>query len=196
MENIKTVVITGGTGSLGKELTRQLLKTDIKRIVIASRDEMKQDEMAKDFNSDRLRFFEADVRDKERLQRAFEGADIIIHAAALKIVPKCEYNPFEAVKTNIIGSQNVIDVAIDKKVKKVMMVSTDKAVQSLNLYGATKACAEKLFIAGNNYASGSGTKLSVTRYGNVVGSRGSVIPFFKKLAATGALPKPDKNVLL
>ncbi len=184
----KIILITGGTGSLGNGITSHLLNTDVQKIIIFSRDELKQFEMSQKFEDPRLRFFIGDVRDKERLYRAFDGVDYIIHTAALKQVPACEYNPFEAIKTNIIGSQNVIEVAIDVKVKKAMGVSTDKAVQPLNLYGATKACMEKLFIQANSYATEKGTKFSICRYGNVVGSRGSVIPFFKNIVDSGKLP--------
>ncbi len=193
--NDKTILITGGTGSLGTALTRKLLTTKIEKLIILSRDELKQFEMAQEFRQDhRLRFFVGDIRDRDRLYRAFDGVDYIIHTAALKQVPSCEYNPFEAVKTNILGAQNIIEAAIDTGVKKVMAVSTDKAVQPLNLYGSTKACMEKLFIQGNSYAGGKGTKFSVARYGNVVGSRGSVIPFFKRLAPTGRLPITHPNM--
>lgn len=192
----KTILITGGTGSFGKEFTKTVLSKypDVKKIIIFSRDEYKQFVMEnslefKPFN-DKLRFFIGDVRDKDRLLRAFDGVDIVIHAAALKQVPACEYNPFEAVKTNIMGAQNIIDAAIDKKVTKVVALSTDKACVPINLYGATKLCSDKLFIAGNAYAGGSKTMFSVVRYGNVAGSRGSVIPFFQKLIAEGATEIP------
>jgi UDP-N-acetylglucosamine 4,6-dehydratase len=185
---MKTILITGGTGSLGHKLVEWLLKSKAYKIVVFSRDELKQFEMAQEFRDERLRFFIGDVRDRERLDRAFDGVDYIIHAAALKQVPACEYNPFEAVKTNIIGAQNVIEAAIDRGVKKIVGISTDKAAQPLNLYGATKACLEKLFVAGNSYSGAKATRFSVVRYGNVVGSRGSVIPFFKSLAHTGKIP--------
>jgi UDP-N-acetylglucosamine 4,6-dehydratase/5-epimerase len=184
-----TILITGGTGSLGHALTRDLLtRSDIDKIIILSRDELKQYEMGKKFPDERMRFFVGDVRDKERLRRAFEGVRYIIHAAALKQVPSCEYNPYEAVKTNVFGSQNVIEAAIDKGVEKVIATSTDKAVQPLNLYGVTKACMEKLVVQANAYSIKGRTKFSVVRYGNVMGSRGSVIPFFKSIAFTGYLP--------
>ena len=192
--NQKTILITGGTGSFGSALTKKLLTTKLKKLIIFSRDELKQFEMAQKFKNERLRFFVGDVRDKDRLYRAFDGVDFIIHAAALKQVPSCEYNPFEAVKTNILGTQNVIDAAIDRNIKKAMIISTDKSVQSLNLYGSTKACAEKLFVAGNSYSGKNNTKFSVVRYGNVVGSRGSVLPFFKQLAHTGKLPITDERM--
>lgn len=190
MLNNKSILITGGTGSFGKKFSEIILKNypEIKKLIIFSRDEFKQFEMANlpQFkNQNKLRFFIGDVRDKDRLHRAFEGVDIVIHAAALKQVPACEYNPFEAIKTNIIGAQNVIDCAIDRDVKKVVALSTDKACSPINLYGATKLCSDKLFIASNVYCGEHETKISVVRYGNVAGSRGSVIPFFKKLIADG-----------
>ena len=170
----KTVLITGGTGSFGRNFTKHLLDTKkAKKIIIFSRDELKQSQMEADLNDRRLRFFIGDVRDLQRLERAMEDVDIVVHAAALKQVPLLEYNPFEAVKTNIIGSQNVIDAAIDKGVEKVLLVSTDKAAMPVNLYGSTKLCAEKLFIAGNAYSKK--TAFSTVRYGNVVGSRGSIV---------------------
>lgn len=191
----KSILVTGGTGSFGKKFIQTILKDypTVKRIVIYSRDEFKQFEMSKSpqfINNPKLRFFIGDVRDKERLHRALAGIDIVIHAAALKQVPSCEYNPFETVKTNIIGAQNIIDVAIDKNVKKVIALSTDKACAPINLYGATKLCSDKLFIAGNAYVGYHDTKFSVVRYGNVVGSRGSVIPFFKQLITSGAKELP------
>ncbi|MBI5454895.1 MAG: UDP-N-acetylglucosamine 4,6-dehydratase (inverting) [Deltaproteobacteria bacterium] len=193
--NGRTVLITGGTGSLGKKLTRKILSQyRPKRLIILSRDELKQSEMAQSFDDPSLRFFIGDVRDKERLYRAFDGVDFIIHAAALKQVPAAEYNPFEAIKTNILGAQNVIDVAVDKGVKRVVALSTDKAANPINLYGATKLCSDKLFIAGNSYAGGKPTRFSVVRYGNVVGSRGSVIPFFLKMRDTGVLPITDPRM--
>ncbi|MBU1131209.1 UDP-N-acetylglucosamine 4,6-dehydratase (inverting) [Patescibacteria group bacterium] len=175
--NNKTVLITGGTGSFGKNFAKFLLKNyQLKKLIIFSRDELKQFQMQKELidYQETLRFFIGDVRDLQRLQRAFNGVDIIIHAAALKQIPIIEYNPFEAVKTNIIGSQNVINAAIDQKVEKVLLISTDKAAQPINLYGSTKLCAEKLFINGNVYSGGK-TKFSCVRYGNVLGSRGSII---------------------
>jgi len=195
MLNNKTILITGGTGSFGKKFSEIILKNypEIKKLIIFSRDEFKQFEMANlpQFkNQHKLRFFIGDVRDKDRLHRAFDGVDIIIHAAALKQVPACEYNPFEAIKTNIIGAQNVIDCAIDRGVEKVVALSTDKACSPINLYGATKLCSDKLFIASNVYSGKQDTKISVVRYGNVAGSRGSVIPFFKKLIAYGAKEIP------
>ena len=177
----KTVLITGGTGSFGKNFSQYLLlNSEIKKLIIFSRDEFKQSQMRTLLSDDeRLRFFIGDVRDLPRLERAFGGVDIVVHAAALKQIPALEYNPFEAVKTNIFGSQNVIDAAIDRGVKKVVLISTDKAAQPSNLYGSTKLCAEKLFISGNSYTSGK-TLFSCVRYGNVVGSRGSIVEILLK----------------
>tara|TARA_X000001036_G_scaffold388151_1_gene384302 strand:- start:2260 stop:3240 length:981 start_codon:yes stop_codon:yes gene_type:complete len=182
MNNL-TILLTGGTGSFGNKFIKMTLKKfNPKKIIIFSRDEMKQWYMAEKIKDKRVRFFLGDVRDKDRLNRAADGVDIIIHAAALKIVPTAEYNPFETVKTNIIGAMNIIDVAIEKKVKKVIALSTDKACDPINFYGATKLASDKLFIAGNSYVrKGKPTQFSVVRYGNVIGSRGSVIPFFLKL---------------
>ncbi|MEI6154434.1 MAG: polysaccharide biosynthesis protein, partial [Deltaproteobacteria bacterium] len=198
MLNDKAILITGGTGSFGKKATEIILtRYKPKKLIIFSRDELKQFEMAQQFPDskyDCIRYFIGDVRDKERLYRAFHGVDYAIHAAALKQVPAAEYNPFEAVKTNIIGAQNVINVAIDQGVKKVIALSTDKAANPINLYGATKLCSDKLFIAGNSYAGDDDTKFSVVRYGNVIGSRGSVIPFFLKLRKTGVLPITDPRM--
>ena len=191
------VLVTGGTGSFGKEFTRRALSNPkLKRLIIYSRDEMKQYEMAKEFSDPRIRFFIGDVRDKERLSRAFNGVDYVVHAAALKIVPTAEYNPFEYIKTNIHGAMNIIDVAIDRGVKKVVALSTDKAANPVNLYGATKLCSDKLFIAGNSYTGTDKTKFAVVRYGNVVGSRGSVIPFFRELINQGktTLPITDERM--
>ena len=178
----KTILVTGGTGSFGKNFVKYLLKNSrAKKIIIFSRDELKQFQMqkSKEFDDERLRFFLGDIRDLQRLHRAFHGVDIIVHAAALKQIPTLEYNPFEAIKTNIIGSQNVLEVAIDEGVEKVLLISTDKAAQPVNLYGSTKLCAEKLFINGNSYAGGN-TKFSCVRYGNVIGSRGSVVEVLLK----------------
>ena len=192
----KSILVTGGTGSFGKKFIKTVLDThpEITRIVIYSRDEFKQFNMQNmpEFKAhkDKLRFFIGDVRDKERLYRALTGIDFVVHAAALKQVPACEYNPFEAVKTNIMGAANVIDACIDKGVKKVVALSTDKACAPVNLYGATKLCSDKLFIQGNAYSGPNGTKFSVVRYGNVAGSRGSVIPFFQDLVASGAQELP------
>jgi UDP-N-acetylglucosamine 4,6-dehydratase len=187
------ILITGGTGSFGRVFTDMTLaKFNPRRLVIYSRDEMKQWEMAKQYAGDaRLRFFIGDVRDRERLHRALDGIDYVVHAAALKIVPTAEYNPFECVKTNIIGAMNVIDTCIDKRVKRVVALSTDKASSPVNLYGATKLVSDKLFVAGNAYAGGHETRFAVVRYGNVMGSRGSVIPFFLSLAERGCLPITD-----
>ncbi|MDO8426513.1 MAG: UDP-N-acetylglucosamine 4,6-dehydratase (inverting), partial [Deltaproteobacteria bacterium] len=191
----KTVLITGGTGSLGKRLTAKILSRHTpKKLIILSRDELKQSEMMQQFPDACLRFFIGDVREKDRLYRAFDGVDYVIHAAALKQVPAAEYNPFEAIKTNILGAQNVIDVSVDLGVKKVVALSTDKAANPINLYGATKLCSDKLFIAGNSYAGSKPTRFSVVRYGNVVGSRGSVIPLFLKLKDTGILPVTDERM--
>ncbi|MBS4025583.1 MAG: UDP-N-acetylglucosamine 4,6-dehydratase (inverting) [Clostridia bacterium] len=188
MLNNKAILITGGTGSFGKKFTEMILELyEPKKIIIYSRDEFKQDLMKKDFlqkypnKTSKLRFFIGDVRNKERLYRAFKGVDYVIHAAAMKQIPVCEYNPFEAIKTNIHGAQNVVDAALDCGVKKVVALSTDKAVNPINLYGGTKLVSDKLFISANAYRGEEGTVFSVVRYGNVAGSRGSVIPFFKTL---------------
>ncbi|MCM8831851.1 MAG: polysaccharide biosynthesis protein, partial [Candidatus Omnitrophica bacterium] len=183
----KIILLTGGTGSFGQKFTEVMLKKyKPKALRIFSRDELKQWEMEKKFNSHpALRFFIGDVRDKDRLERAMDGANIVVHAAALKQVPLCEYNPFEAVKTNILGAQNVIEASIDHNIERVIAISTDKAVNPVNLYGATKMCMEKLFVAANSYVGGQRqTKMSCARYGNVVGSRGSVIPLFKQQKKT------------
>ena len=195
----RTVLITGGTGSLGNALAARFLERyRPKRVVIYSREEVKQYEMRRRFarHADALRFFVGDVRDRDRLARAFDGVDYVVHAAALKQVPACEYNPIEAVKTNINGAENIIDAAIDRGVKRVVALSTDKAVNPINLYGATKLVSDRLFIAGNAYAGGKGTVFSVVRYGNVSGSRGSVIPLFRELAARGEakLPITDRRM--
>jgi UDP-N-acetylglucosamine 4,6-dehydratase len=182
-----SILITGGTGSLGKALVHKLLKeTSVRRIAILSRDELKQQQMRDELgNDDRLRWFLGDIRDLDRLKRAFHNVDFVIHAAALKQVDTGEYNPMEFIKTNVLGSQNVIDAAIESGVKRVVALSTDKASSPINLYGATKLTADKLFIAANNYGHSYGTSFSVVRYGNVMGSRGSVIPFFESLARQG-----------
>ncbi len=194
--NNKTILVTGGTGSFGKKFTQMILDNyDVKKLIIFSRGELKQAEMKSEFNNHpKLRFFIGNIRDKERVYRAFDGVDIVIHAAALKRVPECEYNPFEAIKTNVNGAQNVIDASIDKGVEKVVALSTDKAANPINLYGATKLCSDKLFTAGNAYVGGKNTKFGVVRYGNVMGSRGSVIPFFKKMKETGTLPITDPRM--
>ena len=178
-----TILVTGGTGSFGNTFVPMTLKNfNPKKIIIYSRDEMKQWEMAKKFtNDDRVRFFIGDVRDRERLYRALDGVDYVVHAAATKIVPTAEYNPFECVKTNVHGAMNIIDASIDRDVKGVVALSTDKASSPINLYGATKLASDKLFVAGNSYSGKKDTKFSVVRYGNVMGSRGSVIPFFMSL---------------
>ncbi|MFS0575529.1 UDP-N-acetylglucosamine 4,6-dehydratase (inverting) [Sporosarcina sp. 179-K 3D1 HS] len=190
----KIVLVTGGTGSFGKKFIRKVLTEDVKKVIVFSRDELKQYEMKQEFTDPRIRFFIGDVRDKDRLYRAFDGVDIVIHAAAMKHVDACEYNPFEAVKTNIHGAQNVIEAAIDRKVEKVIALSTDKAASPVNLYGATKLASDKLFVAANSYVGDKDTKFSVVRYGNVVGSRGSVVPFFKKIKETGKIPVTDPRM--
>ncbi|WP_078378899.1 UDP-N-acetylglucosamine 4,6-dehydratase (inverting) [Sutcliffiella halmapala] len=190
----KVVLVTGGTGSFGKKFVLRALENGVKKIIIFSRDELKQYEMAQEYTDKRVRFFIGDVRDKDRLYRAFDGVDIVIHAAAMKHVGACEYNPFEAVKTNINGAQNIIEAAIDRNVKRVIALSTDKAASPINLYGATKLASDKLFVAANSYAGDKETRFSVVRYGNVVGSRGSVVPFFKKMSATGKLPITDERM--
>lgn len=192
----KVILVTGGTGSFGNTFVPMTLaKYNPKKIIIFSRDEMKQWEMAKGYQDDpRVRFFIGDVRDRERLYRALDGVDYVVHAAATKIVPTAEYNPFECVKTNIDGAMNLIDACIDKKVKGVVALSTDKASSPINLYGATKLASDKLFVAGNHYAGGKGTRFSVVRYGNVMGSRGSVIPFFMSIKDKGVLPITDDRM--
>lgn len=192
----KVVLVTGGTGSFGTKFTELMLKKyKPKKLIIFSRDEFKQWNMSQKFNDDpRLRFFIGDVREKERLERAFHGVDIVVHAAALKQIPACEYNPIEAVKTNIFGAENVINAAIDQGVEKVVAMSTDKAVNPVNLYGATKLAADKLFVSGNAYAGSQKTRFSVVRYGNVLGSRGSVVPLFEKMRETGEVTITDKRM--
>ena len=192
----KTILITGGTGSFGNTFVPMTLeKYNPKKLVIYSRDEMKQWEMAKLFKDDsRVRFFIGDVRDGDRLHRALDGIDFVVHAAATKIVPTAEYNPFECVKTNINGAMNLIDACIDQGVKRVVALSTDKASSPVNLYGATKLASDKLFVAGNSYAGGHDTRFAVVRYGNVMGSRGSVIPFFLSIKNSGILPITDNRM--
>lgn len=192
----KVVLITGGTGSFGKKLTRILLdEYSPAKVIVFSRDELKQYEMrASGYDDQNLRYFIGDVRDLDRLRRAFEGVDIVIHAAALKQVPACEYNPMEAIKTNILGSSNVIDAALDAGVERVMALSTDKAVNPVNLYGATKLAAEKLFIQSNSYAGGRKTRFACVRYGNVVGSRGSVVPAFLRQREKGEVTITDDRM--
>ncbi len=192
----RVVLITGGTGSFGKKFTEMMLREyKPKKLIIFSRDELKQHEMqVGGFDHPSLRYFIGDVRDRERLYRAFDGVDVVVHAAALKQVPAAEYNPSEAIKTNVLGAMNVIDAAIDRNVKQVVALSTDKAANPINLYGATKLCSDKLFVSANNYAGYHDTRFSIVRYGNVVGSRGSVIPYFLKMRETGVLPITDERM--
>jgi len=196
--NEKDILITGGTGSFGKQFTKNVLDGyEPNRLIILSRDELKQARMKQRFSPEEyscLRYFIGDVREKDRLYRAFSDVDIVIHAAALKRVPAAEYNPIEPIKTNVMGGSNVIEAAIDRDVDRVIALSTDKGANPVNLYGATKLCADKLFVAGNNYSGECGTRFSVVRYGNVVGSRGSVIPFFLKKRETGTLPITDPRM--
>ncbi len=192
----QTVLVTGGTGSFGQAFIRTLLeRTDVRKVIVLSRDELKQYEMRRRFGDEpRIRFFIGDVREADRLQRAFDGVDVVVHAAALKHVPTAEYNPLEAVRTNISGAESVINAAIDCDVARVVMLSTDKACSPVNLYGATKLVSEKLFISGNAYVGRRRTRLSVVRYGNVVGSRGSVIPLFREQAARGSITLTDERM--
>lgn len=199
MLNNKSVLVTGGTGSFGKAFVRTVLKRypDVKRLVIYSRDELKQFEMQQLFPRSEypaLRYFIGDVRDGERLRRALEGIDIVVHAAALKQVPAAEYNPFECIKTNVLGAQNLIEGCLDNKVQRVVALSTDKAAAPINLYGATKLCSDKLFVAANNVTGNRDLRFSVVRYGNVMGSRGSVIPFFMDKKDSGTLPITDPRM--
>lgn len=190
--NGSSILVTGGTGSFGQKFIKKLLdEHELSRLVVYSRDELKQYEMAQEINHPKLRYFLGDVRDQARLERALNGIDIIVHAAALKQVPAAEYNPIEFIQTNIMGAENIINASINTGVKKVVALSTDKAVNPMNLYGATKLCSDKLFVAGNNLSTRDGPRFSVVRYGNVVGSRGSVIPFFKERRASGKLPITD-----
>jgi UDP-N-acetylglucosamine 4,6-dehydratase len=193
-----TVLVTGGTGSFGKKFVELLLEEKRPhKLIVFSRDELKQHEMRQRFPDGPdtpLRYFLGDVRDKDRLHRAFHGVDVVIHAAAMKQVPACEYNPFEAVLTNVMGAKNVIDVAIDHGIKRVLAVSTDKAVSPVNLYGATKLVAEKLFVQGNTYSGDQNTRFACTRYGNVVGSRGSVVPLFEQQRRTGRITVTDPDM--
>ncbi len=192
-----SILITGGTGSFGRKFVERVLRYQPRRLVVFSRDELKQHEMARAFpdtGDSPLRYFIGDVRDADRLRRAFHGVDIVVHAAALKQVPACEYNPIEAVNTNILGARNIIDAAIDAGVTRVIALSTDKAVSPVNMYGATKLVAEKLFVQGNSYAAHSHTRFSCVRYGNVVGSRGSVIPLFTQQRASGRLTVTDPRM--
>jgi UDP-N-acetylglucosamine 4,6-dehydratase (inverting) len=199
MLNGKSILVTGGTGSFGKKFTETILTRypEIERIVVFSRDELKQFEMAQQFSITeypQIRYFIGDVRDRDRLLRAMEGIDIVVHAAALKQVPAAEYNPFECIKTNIMGAQNVIEACLSTHVKRVVALSTDKAAAPINLYGATKLCSDKLFVAANNMKGSRDLKLSVVRYGNVMGSRGSVIPFFLSKRGEGTLPITDEQM--
>jgi len=196
---LRSVLVTGGTGSFGKAFVKTLLKEqpDLQRLVIFSRDELKQFEMSQELSSDRypcLRYFLGDVRDLPRLRRALEGIDTVVHAAALKQVPMAEYNPFEFIKTNVLGAQNLIEAVLDSKVRRVVALSTDKAAAPINLYGATKLCSDKLFIAANNLRGHRELSFSVVRYGNVMGSRGSVIPFFLAQRKSGVLPITDPEM--
>ena len=195
LEN-SVILVTGGTGSFGNTFVPMTLeKYNPRKIIIFSRDEMKQWDMAKNYQNDpRVRFFIGDVRDKERLYRALDGVDYVVHAAATKIVPTAEYNPFECVKTNVHGAMNLIDACIDKGVKRVVALSTDKASSPINLYGATKLASDKMFVAGNSYSGAHGTRFAVVRYGNVMGSRGSVIPFFMSIKDKGVLPITDERM--
>ena len=199
MLNNKSVLITGGTGSFGKAFVKHVLEAypEIRRLVVFSRDELKQFEMAQNFPTSRhpaLRYFIGDVRDRDRLRRALNGIDIVVHAAALKQVPAAEYNPMEFIHTNIMGAENLIEACLDNNVKTVVALSTDKAAAPINLYGATKLCSDKLFVAANNYAGSLDVRFSVVRYGNVLGSRGSVIPFFLSKIKEGCLPITDEKM--
>ena len=199
MLNDKSILITGGTGSFGKAFVKTVLTRypDIKRLVVYSRDELKQFEMSQQFPGNRytgLRYFIGDVRDQDRLRRAMEGIDVVIHAAALKQVPAAEYNPFECIKTNVLGAQNVIEACFDTNVQRVVALSTDKAAAPINLYGATKLCSDKLFVAANNIRGHRNIRFVVVRYGNVLGSRGSVIPFFLDKRSSGVLPITDSGM--
>jgi UDP-N-acetylglucosamine 4,6-dehydratase len=195
----KSILITGGTGSFGKAFVRSVLQRhpDIRRLVVYSRDELKQFEMSQEFSEREhpgLRYFIGDIRDEARLRRALEGVDVVVHAAALKQVPAAEYNPFECIKTNVLGAQNLIEACLDSGVRRVVALSTDKAAAPINLYGATKLCSDKLFVAGNNIRGKRDIRFSVVRYGNVMGSRGSVIPFFLDKRKTGVLPITDPRM--
>lgn len=198
LADVRSILITGATGSFGRAFVRTLLERypQVRRIIVFSRDELKQYEMAQEsiFRDARIRFFIGDVRDRDRLARAMEGVDTVVHAAALKQVPAAEYNPFEAIKTNVIGAQNVIDCCLDSDVARVVALSTDKAAAPVNLYGATKLCSDKLFVAANNFRGARAIKFSVVRYGNVLGSRGSVIPLFLRLARDGSVPITDPSM--
>lgn len=191
----KSLLITGGTGSFGKLFVKTALeKLELRKIVVFSRDELKQYEMQQRVHGESLRYFIGDVRDRDRLHRALDGIDVVVHAAALKQVPACEYNPFEAIKTNVLGAENIINECIDQGVERILALSTDKAANPINLYGATKLCSDKLFVAGNAYVGKHESRFAVVRYGNVVGSRGSVIPFFMARRKTGLLPITDPRM--
>lgn len=191
----KTILVTGGTGSFGKKFAEIVLRDhNPAKLIVFSRDELKQQEMRESISGPRVRYFIGDVRDQDRLRRAMHGVDIVVHAAALKQVPACEYNPMEAVRTNVNGGQNVVEAAIDTGVERVIALSTDKAVNPVNIYGATKLCAEKVFVQGNTYAGGDGTRFSCVRYGNVAGSRGSVIPLFASQRKSGRLTITDERM--
>ena len=196
--NGKVILVTGGTGSFGRQFLQTVLnQCEPRKLIVFSRDELKQFDMRQEFCEQRypsLRYFIGDVRDRDRLYRAMDGVDIVIHAAALKQVPTAEYNPIEVIKTNVLGAANIIDAAIDRNVQKVLALSTDKAANPINLYGATKLCSDKLFVAANGYSGHHGTKFSVVRYGNVMGSRGSVIPYFQGMRASGVLPITHPNM--
>jgi UDP-N-acetylglucosamine 4,6-dehydratase len=190
-----SILVTGGTGSFGQAFVREVLHAhEPRKVIVFSRDEMKQFEMQQVIDDERVRFFLGDVRDLDRLKRACEDVDVVVHAAALKQVPAAEYNPFECIKTNVLGAQNVIDACLSTSVQRVVALSTDKAANPINLYGATKLCSDKLFIAGNSYAGSRPLRMAVVRYGNVVGSRGSVVPFFRKMRETGRIPITDERM--
>ncbi len=193
--NDRVILVTGGTGSFGRKFAETVLQRyQPRKLIIFSRDELKQSEMSRDFPQKNVRYFIGDVRNPDRLRRAMRGVDIVVHAAAMKQVPACEYNPLEAVQTNVVGAANVIEAAIDTGVKRVLALSTDKAANPINLYGATKLCAEKLFVQGNSYAGDGGTRFACARYGNVVGSRGSVIPLFLAQRSTGVITVTDERM--
>ena len=193
--NDKSILITGGTGSFGRKFTEVVLsRYQPRRLIIFSRDELKQSEMARELTGTCVRYFIGDIRDSDRLRRALQGVDVVVHAAAMKQVPACEYNPFEAIKTNVMGAVNLVEAAIDAGVRRVIALSTDKAANPINMYGATKLCAEKLFVQGNSYSGVGGTQFSCARYGNVVGSRGSVIPLFLQQRDKGTVTVTDKRM--
>ena len=191
----KSVLVTGGTGSFGKAMVKRLLQDDeVKKVIVFSRDELKQFEMQETLNSTKLRYFIGDVRDYQRLLRATDSVDVVIHAAAMKQIPAAEYNPMEAIKTNVLGAENIVNVAIENQISRVVALSTDKAANPANLYGATKLCSDKLMVAGNTLAGLQDTRFSVVRYGNVLGSRGSVIPFFLQRSKEGVIPITDEKM--